>query len=144
ARRGHAPERRRGPAPAARPGLARPGDQPAARPRTRTRAPGAAAAAPRRPRRPGRLYQLTVADAVEARAFAAEPEPGRPGIGAQQARDQSMEFLAVVEMDEVGDLVGDGGAADVLGREDQPPGIADRALRRAAAPARHRVADAHA
>ena len=41
-------------------------------------------------------------------------EPGGPGVGAEQLRDQSVEFLAVIEMDEVGDLGGheeDGGLA---------------------------------
>ena len=37
--------------------------------------------------------------------------------------------------------MGDGGAAHPVGREDQPPAVADRARGRAAAPARDRIAD---
>ena len=42
----------------------------------------------------------------------------------------------------MGDLVRDRRAADEVGREDQPPAVADRARARAASPARDRIADA--
>ena len=41
----------------------------------------------------------------------------------------------------MGDLVRDGRPAHEVGGEDQPPAVADRARGRAAAPARHRIAD---
>ena len=47
----------------------------------------------------------------------------------------------MVEVDEVRDLVRRDVAADLRRREDQPPAHPDPALRRAAAPARRRVAD---
>ena len=67
-----------------------------------------------------------------------------PRIGAEDLRDQRVEIRAVIEVDEMRHLMRDGGAAHEVGREDQPPAVADRALARAAAPARDRIADADA
>ena len=68
--------------------------------------------------------------------------PGRLGVGAKQFRDQGVEIGTVIEVNEVGDLVGDGRPADEFRGEDQPPAIADRARARTASPARNGVADA--
>ena len=52
-------------------------------------------------------------DAVER---GAAPQPQRAGFGSrEQAFDQSMEIRSVVEVDEVGHFVRDGGAADMFG-----------------------------
>ena len=107
---------------------------------------------PRPPRRPpppprerGDTYRpdgQSAAEAVEGGALALQPCPRRLRVGAEQAFDQRVEIGAVVEVDEVGDLVRDRRAADMVRGEDQPPAVADRARGRAASPARNRIADA--
>ncbi len=168
ARRGAAPRGGRAAARSAEPGLARPRDRPPRAPRAgaaragtqgagparagpgrNRRARAGPAAAPRaRAQRPGARRNLSDGlarpDPVQRSAFALQPGAGRPRVGAEQLFDQSVKLGAVVEMDEVRDLVRDRGAADEIGDEDQPPAVADRAPARAAAPARHRIANADA
>ena len=101
----------------------------------------------RRPRRASAATPTEIGDcprlseAMEGGALALQPGPRRLRIGAEQALDQRVEIGAVVEVDEVGDLVRDRGAADLVRREDQPPAVADRARGGAAPPARDRIAD---
>ena len=71
---------------------------------------------------------------MEGGAFAPQPRAGRPGIGAEQLLDQGMEIRAVIQVDEMRDLVRDGRPADEFGREDQPPAVADRAARSSSCP----------
>ena len=128
--------------PGRRPDDAIPPDEEEIAARTSTGRRHRAAATTATPRRGRQLRRLARADAVEGGALALQPGPRRPRIGAEQLRDQGVEFRAVIEVDEMRDLVRDGGAADEVRREDQPPAVADRAPARAAAPARDRIADA--
>ena len=98
--------------------------------------------APPRRGRPARRHSTSrAARRGGARRPRAEPGARRPRVGAEQGGDQRVEIRAVVEVDEVGDFVRDRRPADEVRRQDQPPAVADRARARAAAPARHRIAD---
>ena len=94
-------------------------------PRAARRRPRSAGRAPLRP--PGR------SGGVEARAGAAMSRAGF-GIGAEQALDQAVEVGAVIHVDPVRDLVGDRRPPHPVGREDQPPAVADRRPPRSSSP----------
>ena len=97
------------------------------RPPRARRPPAPRAATPPRGDRP-RADSAARPDAVEggALALAARRAPAA-GSAPSRLATRAWKSRAVVEVDEVRDLVRDGGPADEVGREDQPPAVADRA-----------------
>ncbi len=85
--------------------------------------------------RPAERASGSAPNPVKRRAIGAQPCPRSCRVALVQLFDQRVEFRPVIHMDSVRDLMRDGGPPHEIGRQDQPPAIADRAARGATAPA---------